>query len=328
VRTAVSRTGMLILSIGLSVVFLWLAARGVELSLFWESLQECNYLLLVPALAILAVGVAIRSVRWQLLFAPATRPPFGAVTRALLVGQLFNVVLPMRAGEAARIVVLHQDVRTSRAESLGTIAVERLYDVLGLLLILLVATPFLPEVTWIRRAALLAAVLLVLAAIGAVVVGRYGARPVRVAMRPLARLPRVTRAHVDGIADRLVYGLGALHRPSLAAPGFLLGVASWLVLALTCWLVLASFDLGLGYGAGILILVTTTLSLVIPSAPGGLGVFEAGGVLALSAFGVDESTALSATVVLHALTVFPFAIAGAIVLHGHALRLRSARQVS
>jgi uncharacterized membrane protein YbhN (UPF0104 family) len=51
-------------------------------------------------------------------------------------------------------------------------------------------------------------------------------------------------------------------------------------------------------------------------------------VLALSAFGVDESTALSATVVLHALTVFPFAIAGAIVLHGHALRLRSARQVS
>jgi glycosyltransferase 2 family protein len=319
---------MLILSIGLSVVFLWLAARGVELSLFWESLQECNYLLLVPALATIAVGVAIRAWRWQLLFAPATRPPLAAVTRALLVGQLFNVVLPMRAGEAARIVVLHQDVRTSRAESLGTVAVERLYDVLGLLLLLLVATPFLPEVTWLRRAALLAAVLLVLAAIGAVVVARYGARPVRVALRPLARLPRISRAHVEGIADRLVYGLGALHQPSLAAPAFLLGVASWLVLALSCWLVLASFDLGLGYGAGILILVTTTLSLVIPSAPGGLGVFEAGGVLALSAFGVDESTALSATVVLHALTVFPFVVAGAIVLHGHALRLRSARQVS
>jgi hypothetical protein len=171
----------------------------------------------------------------------------------------------------------------------------------------------------------LAAVLLALAATGAVVVARYGARPVRVALRPLARLPRVSRTHVDGIADRLVYGLGALHRPSLAAPAFLLGVASWLVFALSCWLVLASFDLGLGYGAGILILVTTTLSLVIPSAPGGLGVFEAGGVLALSAFGVDESTALSATVVLHALSVFPVVVAGAIVLHGHALRLRAAR---
>jgi uncharacterized protein (TIRG00374 family) len=319
---------MLVVSVGLSVLFLWLAARGVELSLFWESLQDCDYLLLLPALVVLAVGVAIRAVRWQLLFDPGTRPPLAPVTRALLVGQLFNIVLPMRAGEAARIVVLHQDTRTSRAESLGTVAVERLYDVLGLLLLLLLSTPFLPEVTWIRRAAFLAAVLLVLAVVGAVVVGRYGARPVRVALRPLARLPKVTRAHVDGFADRLVYGLGALHRPRLAAPGFLLAVASWLVIALACWLVLASFDLGLGYAAGILILVTTTLSLVIPSAPAAVGVFEAGGVLALKAFGIDESTALSATVVLHALVVFPFVVAGGIALHGHALRLRSARQVS
>jgi uncharacterized protein (TIRG00374 family) len=319
---------VLVVSIGLSVLFLWLAARGVELSLFWESLQECNYLMLIPAFVALVAGVAIRAVRWQLLFAPATRPPLPAVTRALLVGQLFNVVLPMRAGEAARIVVLYQDTGTSRAESLGTVAVERLYDVLGLLLLLLLTTPFLPEVTWLQRAAVLAAVLLALAAIGAVVVGRYGARPVRVALRPLARLPRVTRAHVEGIADRLVYGLGALHQPKLAAPGFLLGVASWLVLALSCWFVLMAFDLGLGYGAGVLILVTTTLSLVIPSAPGGLGVFEAGGVLALSAFGVNESTALSATVVLHAFTVFPVALVGAIALHGHAVRLRSARQAS
>jgi uncharacterized protein (TIRG00374 family) len=328
VRTALSRAGMLIVSVGLSLLFLWLAARGVELSLFWESLQECNYLMLVPAFAVLVVGVVIRSLRWQLLFAPATRPPLGAVTRALLVGQLFNVVLPMRAGEAARIVVLYQDTRTSRAESLGTVAVERLYDILGLLLLLLLSTPFLPEVTWLRRAAVLAAVLLALAALGAVVVGRYGARPVRVVLRPLARIPRVTREHVDGIAERLVYGLGALHQPKLAAPGFLLGVVSWLVLALSCWLVLESFDLGLGYAAGILILVTTTLSLVIPSAPAAVGVFEAGGVLALRAFGVDESTALSATVVLHVLTVFPVAAAGLLVLHGHALRLRSARQVS
>ena len=73
-----------------------------------------------------------------------------------------------------------------------------------------------------------------------------------------------------------------------------------------------------------LILVTTTLSLVIPSAPGGLGVFEAGGVIALRAYGVDDSTALSATVVLHALNVFPFVIAGSVVLHRHAYRLREA----
>jgi uncharacterized membrane protein YbhN (UPF0104 family) len=54
-------------------------------------------------------------------------------------------------------------------------------------------------------------------------------------------------------------------------------------------------------------------------------VFEAGGVVALGAFGIDDSTALSVTVVLHALTVFPYIIVGWFVLHGHARRLRRLR---
>jgi uncharacterized protein (TIRG00374 family) len=328
VRTTLSRTAFVLVGIAASALFLWLAARGVELDLFWQGLRECEYALLVPALLALAAAAAIRAVRWRLLFAPATRPPLSAVTRAMLVGQLFNIILPMRAGEAARIVVLHQEAGTSRAESLGTAVVERVYDVLALLLLLLAAAPFLPEVTWLRRAAVLAAALLALAAVGAFVVERFGARPVRLVLRPLAYLPGIERAHTDAAAGRLVGGLGALHRPRLAAPAFLLGVASWLVLALSYWFVLAAFDLGLGYGAGVLTLVTTTLSLVIPSAPASVGVFEAGGVLALRAYAVDESTALSATVVLHALNLFPFVLVGAVLLHGHALRLRAARERS
>jgi hypothetical protein len=325
VPRALSRTALGVVGVAVSAVFLWLAARGVELDLFWAALRDCQYVWLLPALAGLAVAVVIRSWRWQLLFQPATRPPLPAVTRALLVGQLVNVVLPMRAGEAARIVVLHQEAGTSRAEALGTAVVERLYDVLALLLLVLAASPFLPEVDWLNRAAALAAALLGLVLVGAVVVARFGDRPMRVAFAPLAALPVLTRAHTDAAAERLVHGLGALHRPRLAAPAFLLSVASWLVLAVSNWLVLVAFDLGLGYEAGVLILVTTTLSLVIPSAPGGLGVFEAGGVVALRAFGVDDSSALSATIVLHALNTFPYIVAGSVVLHQHASRLRAQR---
>jgi uncharacterized membrane protein YbhN (UPF0104 family) len=328
VRSRLSQAALLIVGVAASALFLWLAARDVELDLFWDALRDCDYLLLAPALAILAVAVAIRSWRWQLLFAPATRPPLGAVTRAMLVGQLFNVILPMRAGEAARIVMLHQEAGTSRAESLGTAVVERVYDVLALLLLVLAATPFLPEVTWLRRAAFATAVLLALVVVAAVVVDRFGARPLRVVLGPLAYLPGIERTHTDAAAGRLIEGLGALHRPRQAAPAFLLGLASWLVLAASYWFVLEAFGLGLGFDAGVLILVTTTLSLVIPSAAAGVGVFEAGGVLALRAYSIDESTALSATVVLHALNLFPYVVVGAIVLHGHALRLRSARQSS
>lgn len=326
-RRTASRAGFLLIGTAVSALFLWLAVRNVEVDLFWDALRACEYLWLLPALGGLGVAVVIRSWRWQLLFSPETRPPLGAVTRALLIGQLFNVILPMRAGEAARILVLHQETRTSRAEAVGTAVVERLYDVLALLLLVIAASPFLPEVTWLERAAVLAGLLLAIVVAGAVLVARYGALPARIALAPLAVLPVVTREHTDSFAERLVHGLGALHRPALVVPAFLLSVFSWLVLAVSNWLVLIAFDLELGYAAGVLILVTTTLSLVIPSAPGGVGVFEAGGVVALRAYGIEESTALSATVVLHALNLFPYVVAGAFVLHRHALRMRSVQRV-
>src|SRR5215211_4592853 len=130
--------GPLLLAVGVavSVVFTWLAVRNVDWSLFWQGLREMQYVWLLPALVAIAVAVVIRTVRWQFLFYPETRPPFGPLSRALLVGLFVNCVLPARAGEAARIVVLHQEARTSRVEALGTAVVERLYDVVALLVLL------------------------------------------------------------------------------------------------------------------------------------------------------------------------------------------------
>jgi glycosyltransferase 2 family protein len=319
----VRRAVLLFVGLAASAFFTYIAVRDVDFDLFVESLQESNYAWLVPSLLLTALAVVIRAWRWQFLFDVSTRPPLPALTRALLVGQLFNAILPARGGEIARVVVLHQEAGTSRVEALATAVVERLYDVLALLLLLFVATPFLPDVGWLRRAALFGLVLMVLVAAAMFAVDRWGVRPVRFVFRPLARLPRVTPEHVERGAANLIQGLGALHRPHLAIPAFALTVASWLVLAGSYWCVTAAFGLDLGYDAGLLLLVATTLALVIPSAPGGLGVFEAAGVVALGAYGIDDSTALSCTVVLHALNVFPYIVAGWFVLHNHVRRLRA-----
>ncbi len=108
---------------------------------------------------------------------------------------------------------------------------------------------------------------------------RYGARPIRVVFAPIALLPWLTREHTRWSRRSARLRRSAPSTSRLwRVPAFVLSVLSWLVLAVSNWFVLVAFDLGLGYSAGVLILVTTTLSLVIPSAPGGLGVFEAGGV--------------------------------------------------
>ena len=131
----------------------------------------------------------MRALRWQLLFARETRPPFRPVLAATILGQFFNNILPARAGEAARVIALNQSAGTSRAEIVATVAVERLYDVLGLLAMLFVALPWLPHVTWVHAAAILAIVLTAIAIAVVVVLVVFHERPFRFLLRPFARLP-------------------------------------------------------------------------------------------------------------------------------------------
>jgi uncharacterized protein (TIRG00374 family) len=321
-----SRIPLLAAGLLLSAFFTYLAVRDVDWDVFWEGLRTSDYWWLAPALLVLGVSVWVRAVRWALLFQPQSRPPVGATTRALIVGQFFNNILPARAGEAARIVMLHQETQTSRAEALGTTVAERIVDILAVLFLLFVTLPFLPEVTWLKTATVFTVVLLVVLAVTTVVLRRFGHRPVRYLLRPLARIPAVKHEHTDRAASNIVTGLHLLERPERSGPVLLLTTVSWLLIALSFWLTLLAFEPDLGFDAGILVLVTTTLSLFIPSLPAAVGVFEAAVLVALRPYGVDESRALSYAVVLHAFSVIPFIVAGYVVLHGHTRRLRRATQ--
>ena len=180
-----------------SAVFTYLAVRNVHPGHVWTSLRESNYWWALPSIALLGASQAVRALRWQYLFPAVTRPPYRPVLEATLIGQFFNNVLPARAGEAARVIALNRSARTAATEAAATVVVERLYDVIALLAMLFVLLPWLPEVTWVHAASILAIALVVLTTAGAVVLVRYGERPARWLLRPFARLPFVSTEQTD-----------------------------------------------------------------------------------------------------------------------------------
>ena len=312
--------------VALSGVFVWLAVRDVDFDRVARALREASWWPLLPALAALALATLLRALRWQALFHRETRPPLPAVADAMLIGLLFNAILPARAGEAARIVALYRETGTSRAESLATAVAERVYDVLALLLLLFVAAPFLPDVSWLGKAAVAAGVLAALIAAAVFALVRWRERPAVWALRHLARGGLVGVERTERAARNLVAGLASFRDPSIALRAFSLTVASWLVLALSSWLVLLGFDFAdAGFGAGLLATIATALVLVVPAAPGGVGQYEAAAIVALSAFAVDRSRALSYGVVLHALNLLPYLAAGYLALRRHAVVVRRRR---
>jgi len=315
-----ARSILLWIGLALTAFFTYLALREAHLDEVKTAFLESEKGWLVPAFVVLVAAVYVRAVRWWSLYDRGRRPPIGDVIQALLVGYFFNNVLPLRAGEAARIVALHRAAGTSRVESAATAVLERAYDLIVLLLLLFVILPWLPDVTWLRAAAWLLAVLVVVVTIVVAVLARFGTRPLELLVRPLARLPLLGAERLEWGALNLDRGLAGLRHTRVALGAALWTIASWLLVGLSAWLVLLGFDLGLSPVAGLFVVITINLALVLPSSPAAIGVFEAATLLALDAYGVGRSEALSYALVYHALNFLPFILAGLIVLR---LQLRS-----
>ncbi|HKP17236.1 MAG TPA: lysylphosphatidylglycerol synthase transmembrane domain-containing protein [Gaiellaceae bacterium] len=321
-RPRVSTFALIVAGFVVSAAFTYLAIRNVHPDRVWRGLRESNYWWVAPSVGLLAVSLALRAWRWQFLFGAATRPPYLPVLSAAILGQFFNNVLPARAGEAARVISLNRSTRVSRAETVATVVVERLYDVLVLLVLLFALLPWLPHVTWVHAAAILALALVAGTAVAVLVLVRFGERPLRFVLRPLARLPFVSLERTEAAAASLVRGTASLHNPWLALVALVLTAVSWVLLGLSAWVLMLGFDLGLSPLAGVLVIVAIGLSMILPSSPAAVGVFEAATLVALNAYGVPKSGALSYALVLHAVNFFPYVGAGAVVLQGRAWPLR------
>ncbi len=313
-----SRRLLTLVTIAVTIVFSYIALSGIDFSEVWRALRSCDYWWLIPALIAFGLGNVARALRWRSLFAPGRRPPPGPALDATMIGYFYNNIMPARAGEAARVVVLTRRSSAPPVEIVGTVVVERLYDVIAILAIFFVAQPWLPHVSWFKAAAIAAIVLaLAIIAIAAVLV-IYGERPLRFLLRPLGRLPLFSGDRLEKSVTELAHGLSGLRNREVAVEAFLWTILAWMLTALSSYLVSVAFHLHLPFASGVLVAVAVGLSMILPSPPAALGVFEGAAILALKAYGLPKSTILPYTLVLHAVNFVPYILAGALLLHYNA----------
>jgi uncharacterized protein (TIRG00374 family) len=308
------RSAQLLLGLAISLGCAWLALRNVSLHEVRAALAEASYIWLVPALATLGLAVWMRSERWRSLFPRAERPPRAAAFWALSVGLFFNNVLPLRAGELARVLALNRETGIARTHGLVTVVVERLFDLASLALITLLAWPVLPHTRFVRDLAIASVLILLGSLLVVVVLARAPLR--RRASALVVRAPVLGRERTARTLRSLALGLSSLRQPGLALPAALWSFSSWIVLALSDWFVLRAFEptIDVDWSAAVLVLVATNLALVIPASAASIGVFEVAAQAALAAYGVSASAALSFGLVLHAVNLFPYILLGLVAL--------------
>ena len=89
------------LGVLISVVFIWLALRGLKLEEFWGAVQQANYWWLLPGIAVYFVGVWVRAWRWHYLLGPIKKIPTSVMFPITTIGYMGNTFYPARGGGVA-----------------------------------------------------------------------------------------------------------------------------------------------------------------------------------------------------------------------------------
>jgi uncharacterized protein (TIRG00374 family) len=265
-----------------------------EVSYFWVSLSVLTVLL----------TIATRLARWAALLHPRQARP-GSLMAAMLVGQLLNYFAPARAGDLARAYLLGYTEGQSKVWALGTVALEKLWDVWTLLSLvgLLSFSTELPDwlVSPARGLALLS--LLVLIFSWLVLANRPRAIAFVAWLERYAPSNLGARLHVG--AERLLDGLDGLRRPRVWFWAALWSAATWGLGALTNHTVFMALGLSLPFSAALVLLVVLQLGVAVPSLPGSVGVLEGLCIVVLALFDVNRDTAFAVGLVLHVVVFTP-----------------------
>lgn len=330
-----------LLGVAVSVAALYFAFKNVPFNELVGYLTTINYIWVAPAVLVAMFTFVLRAVRWQMILGGnAAGIGFWQAFHPLMIGFMINCVLPGRAGEVARPIILSKKEKVPFATGLATVAAERVFDI-GLLVaffaVVLANVRMDPDLIisygkyQLNRDTLemIAAGMLkvcVLLAAGIVLISLEKFRQwVRAAIHKIPSLligaDPALRSRVREkfcvplirLVENFAAGFGLVKRPFKIVICILLSFLVWYLSALSYYLMaLGCPGIKLTFLELSAVMIIVCFFIALPSVPGFWGLWEAGGVFALSIFGVPAKEAAGMTLMIHAVSVFPVIIVGVI----------------
>lgn len=305
----------IVLSAGLLV---W-TLRGESPSDIWAVISRSNVPLLVVAAMVATAVFPLRALRWRVILEPvAPNLPVSQLWRATAVGMMVNNIYPARLGEIARAYALTRETnRVSLTSAVASLAVDRVFDALTLML-LLVAAMLAPEFPRgitiggqpVQRAAALFAVGALILFVMLYVIVVFPQYLARLYAAMVGRMAPSLVERGSAIIHAFSEGLGVLRSPRRFAAVFFWALVHWLVNALAFWIGFKAVGVDVPFSAANFLQGIIAIGVALPSSPGFFGVFEAAAKVGLEVYGVTGGLAVSWAIGYHILSFIPITIIG------------------
>lgn len=279
------------IGIAISLVCLILALVGIEWAQVGVALRRADWRYFVPAAASLLAYLVARSVRWRILLGPEVS--LGESFAVTNIGYLVSNVLPFRLGDPARAAAIGLGGHVRVSTALSTVVVERVLDMLMVVLLLAATLPFVGEAGWIREAAMVAGVGALAALAVLIALALWPDQGRRLLSALLSCLPRIDVERWMQVLGGLLDGLAALRSARRVVGLLVWSVVAWVFVVGYYWAILWSFLDQPSLVEASFLTCAIGLGMAVPASPGAMGVFHSVARYALQLpFGVDAADAV------------------------------------
>jgi len=323
----------------ISLVAFYFAFKNVPLNELLNYLSSINYLWLFPSVFVIFISFLLRAFRWMLILEPASKISLWKAFHPLMIGFMLNCILPGRVGELARPAILQKKENVPFSTGLATVVAERIFDS-GILIILfgamLAYIDIDPRLSIsfgkydLNRETLVSIggnifrliiifiagiILFSFSSIRQAVKWTINKIPSLFSFKSVSLKNKIQKfcASLICFADNLSTGFSFINYPKKICICIGLSFIIWVLSAFSFYIIaLGCPGIRLSYLELFAVMIIICFFIALPSVPGFWGIWEAGGIFALSLFGISAKEAAGFTLVSHAIQIFPVIIIGII----------------
>ena len=318
----------------LSAIGIWWFAHDVLWSDVIAVLSTIELRWVILAATTLLAEFLLRAHRWAILLRPlGTKVRLIDLWSATVIGAAVNTLVPLRAGEIAKPMVVARRTGHRLTTLFATNVMERVFDLLGMVTILVIMVVTLPGspgddalvVNLYRYGSFVGFAALMALAIFFLLATRENAA--RGAFENILKIaPAPIRAPFLQLFDGFVAGLGSTKDRTALWKAGALSVAMWLNGALAIWFLFQAFKFQLPFAAACFTGVAIALTVALPQAPGFIGVFHIAIEKTMVLWGVPDAESKGYAIVFWAVSFVPVTAVGIVAMWREGISMREATE--
>lgn len=290
-----------IIGIVISISILYYLFYTVNIDDVWANIKELPLYLYISLLGIYIINLMLRTYRWSIIIDLSDRVHLSSIFKAIIYGYLFNTLLPAKLGEIAKVEYLSQKYNDSRSFFLGTAVIDRIFDVLIIVLFFGLSVLYSDIVMSILVNSWAPIVFLLLGFLSSIII----LININKFKRYIIYMPYVIKNKLEVYIDNIEDSSRVLSSLKKLFILVILSVFIWMLSCLSCFLILYSMGIQLPFYVYFFVVSAGVFGMIIPSTSANLGVYHGVATASLMLFMVTREDALSYAIIAHAFDTIP-----------------------